>query len=484
MWNKIRDNKKYWIVAAVVIVATGGAFSYFGNSEGDTQESEAPEIQTAVVRQGDILVSATGTGTLIPADKVDLAFRGSGQVTELYVSVGDVVEEGQMLAELDVTLEQIQLKEAERDYLELTSPAAIAASEETLLLAEEEQQDAWYGLAWVISGSVLRYEEQVENLGAALSEAEAAAEGSTSAESQQAVEEAQRLLNNAEAGLRSAWYYYDQTYIEDNFTVEECTGEGRNKTCETYLAPPSEANIDEARNRLVLAETALVEAEYYLQALTEGEIPAGATGAGIAKLEQAQFARQKAQYDLDSNYLYAPISGTVLAVDIQVGDSAGSSPVITVANLNESYIEIYLDETDFDKIDIDYEVEVVFDIYPDDVFAGRVTQVDPQLVSIENVPAVKALVRLDDSPALQTTRLQIGSNAIVEVIAGRADKVLLVPVEALRQISAGEYAVFVMEDGEPKLRMVEVGLMDITYAEILSGLERGDVVTTGIVEVE
>ena len=48
----------------------------------------------------------------------------------------------------------------------------------------------------------------------------------------------------------------------------------------------------------------------------------------------------------------------------------------------------------------------------------------------------------------------------------------------------GSYAVFVMENGAPKLRVVEVGLMDFTYAQILSGLEAGDVVTTGIVETE
>jgi HlyD family secretion protein len=42
----------------------------------------------------------------------------------------------------------------------------------------------------------------------------------------------------------------------------------------------------------------------------------------------------------------------------------------------------------------------------------------------------------------------------------------------------------VLEDGEPKLRVVEVGIMDFTYAEIISGLEVGDVVTTGIVETE
>ena len=73
-------------------------------------------------------------------------------------------------------------------------------------------------------------------------------------------------------------------------------------------------------------------------------------------------------------------------------------------------------------------------------------------------------------------------NATVEVIGGQAENVVLVPVESLRELSPGQYAVFVMEDGEPKLRIVEVGLMDFTFAEILSGVEAGEIVTTGLVE--
>lgn len=40
------------------------------------------------------------------------------------------------------------------------------------------------------------------------------------------------------------------------------------------------------------------------------------------------------------------------------------------------------------------------------------------------------------------------------------------------------------EGGELTLRPVEVGLIDISFAEILSGLKLGDIVTTGIVETE
>ena len=61
---------------------------------------------------------------------------------------------------------------------------------------------------------------------------------------------------------------------------------------------------------------------------------------------------------------------------------------------------------------------------------------------------------------------------------------VMIPVEALHQIEDGRYTVFVMENGTPKLRLVEVGLQDITYAEIKSGLEAGEIVTTGIVETQ
>ena len=64
--------------------------------------------------------------------------------------------------------------------------------------------------------------------------------------------------------------------------------------------------------------------------------------------------------------------------------------------------------------------------------------------------------------------LPVGLNATVEVIGGRSQNAVLVPVEALREISPGEFAVFVMQDSEPQLRFVEVGLMDFTFAEILS----------------
>jgi len=134
---------------------------------------------------------------------------------------------------------------------------------------------------------------------------------------------------------------------------------------------------------------------------------------------------------------------------------------------------------------VGYEVEVIFDAFPDDIFTGHVIEVDPSLYEAGNVTTIKTLVELDSESFSKPRNLPIGLNAAVDVIGGRAENAVLIPVEALRELGPDEYAVFVVgDDGELKLRVVEIGIMDFTYVEIVSGLEAGEIVTTGIVETE
>jgi multidrug efflux pump subunit AcrA (membrane-fusion protein) len=100
-------------------------------------------------------------------------------------------------------------------------------------------------------------------------------------------------------------------------------------------------------------------------------------------------------------------------------------------------------------------------------------------MQVGNSNAVRCIVRLD-TPIKAI--MPSGTSATVDVIGGTAIQAILIPVDALRQVGDGQYTVFVMQNGEPKLRLVEVGIKDLVSAEIISGLESGDVVTTGIVE--
>jgi RND family efflux transporter MFP subunit len=181
---------------------------------------------------------------------------------------------------------------------------------------------------------------------------------------------------------------------------------------------------------------------------------------------------------IDDTNLYAPIHGTITALGFAVGDTAGSGSTVTVANMDQPYtLEIFLDQSDWSNIRAGYSAEVTFDLLPGVVYTGKVISIDPGLTSTNGSLYVHAYVLLDTNVKIA---LPFGTSASVDVIGGQANNVLLVPIEALHQISPGQYSVFVMVNGKPEVRMVEVGLQDATHAEIKSGLNAGDVVTTGI----
>ncbi len=130
---------------------------------------------------------------------------------------------------------------------------------------------------------------------------------------------------------------------------------------------------------------------------------------------------------------------------------------------------------------VGYPTEIVFDVLPDDTFTGVVTMVYPELDTSSNSSLVHAIVKLNDEV---DSTLPSGTSAAVDVISGETQDAVLVPVEALHKIDDGRYTLFVLENGSLRLRVVEVGLQDITYAEIKSGLDAGTTVTTGIVETQ
>jgi len=471
MFSKFFSNKKtVWITVVVVSLLSVGGLYAFQNSQADSGAADAPTMQTAKIRQGDLTLYASGTGTLIPAAEASFGFRSSGQLLSLSVAVGDAVETGDFLAELDNTAEKIKLQQAERALAELTSAASIASAKQTLALAEREITDAKKSLAYQISWSVLNSEEKVTDAEAALVLAKESGDD-------EKIATAEAALSSAEKVLAGNVDYYENHYIEENFKV------AATRSTPSYIAIPTEFDVLEARAGYAIAQAELDEAVDYLAVINGAEIPENATGSQLAQLEQAQLDLISAQDSLDATRLYAPISGMVMNFDAQVGDTVGTSAIVTIADTSESYLEIFLDETDWGMIAVGYPVEVIFDVLSEKTFTGEVVQVDPALFTEQNTSVVRGIVRLDDA-LFDGSKLPVGSAAAVEVIGGRAEEAILVPVEALREASPGQYTVFVMIDDEPKLRVVEVGLQDLFYAEILSGLEPGDIVTTGIAETE
>ncbi|HET9913670.1 MAG TPA: efflux RND transporter periplasmic adaptor subunit, partial [Anaerolineales bacterium] len=253
---------------------------------------------------------------------------------------------------------------------------------------------------------------------------------------------------------------------------------------ETYeeVVAPSAAEIAAARATYELAIETHKETQAYLEMLNGAALPEDVPGSSLTSLVEAQTALTTAEENLKNTQLISPISGTVTDLTINVGDYVSTDSVITVADLNQPYtIDTYFDAEDWSEVQVGYEAEVVFDILPDDIFTGKVTMVYPVLDTSSGSSLVHAIIKLNDTIDAD---LPSGTSVAVDVIGGKAQDAVLIPVEALHDIGDGKYTVFVMENGAPRVRPVEVGLHDITYVEIESGIEAGEIVTTGIVETQ
>ena len=460
------SKRALWTVLVVLILV----------GEGGCQTADEPAMQTAAVSQGDLLLYASGTGTLTAADQADLAFETGGRVTGIFVKAGDQVEAGDLLAQIDDTDAQIEYTLAKRNLLELTSPAAIASAQQGIAAAQRALDSAMYYLEYLISPDVLYWDTEIERAERIVKKATARTEASPSDEAAQMnLADAEAYLDFAKEKRADAHAYYEKVYVPETFPVISTEGENTH-------AVPTELELLEAHRAIAEAKVELRESKCLYAALTGKKVPRDATGSGLTELEQARLDLEAAQSTLDGARIYAPISGTIVSVDASVGNTVGTSAVITVAVLSQPYLEIFLDETDWDKIAVGKDAEVVFDALPDKVFTGQVTQVDPELYTSGNTSMVKGLVRLDST--FSELNLPLGSRATVDVIGEQVKNATLVPVEALHETAPGQYAVFVIEDGEPKPRTVEVGIQDLLHAEIKSGLEPGEIVATSITETE
>ncbi len=472
---KPRSRNILLLVAAAILLAAGGGTGYYFLTKKTTPvATQNSSLQTATVSRGNIKLFASGTGTLVAPDQATFGFRTSGQVSKLLVKVGDVVDAGQLLASLDDTTAQLEYQAALLALSELSSPSAIASAHEALATDKVTVVNTRATLAYLISPDLLYWEEVVAQAEQTLKLAQDEATAHPSTDAAKAVDKAKAILQADKNSLAQAQLDYWNDYVPDTFLTITVTG----RTVTKKVIPPSDADIAKARADYAVAQQAVLEDQNYLTAITTGTIPEGATGSKIAALKTAQQAVETAKTAIDDTNLYSPIHGTITALGFALGDTAGSGSTVTVANLEEPYtLEIYLDQSDWSNIQVGYLVEVTFDLLPDNVYTGKVVSIDPQLSSTNGSLYVHAYIVLDTNVK---TVLPFGTSASVDVIGGEASNVLLIPVEALHEISPGQYTVFVMVGGKPEVRSVEVGLQDATHAEIKSGLNAGDVVTTGI----
>ncbi len=473
-------HKRRWItLLSIVVVVAIGAGAYYKLVYLPANTITQAPLQTTVVRSGNLTLSAQGTGILQPANEVQLGFGTSGKLDTLNVKAGDQVKQGQLLAQLDDTQSQVKYEQAQRALADLTSSTALAQAQQDLATAQTTLTNAKYALMYVISPAVFELEQQVLADQQALNDAQTAAGSSPTADQQKAIDAAQAKLKSDQAKLAGNQMWYKDVYVPLNFTVWAVnpTSTSNSHRRVKLVEGPSDLEIQTSQAAYDVAKATLQQDQWYLDALNGKDVPANAGGTNLAAYQTAKFAVQTAKATLDGSQILAPMAGTILSVSAQVGDNVSSTAIIVLGDLTKLYLQTYVSEANYQMFQIGREADIVFDALPGQTFLGKVIQVDPGLDNSTNTRVVSGLVEMDPT----TANLLMGMSASVNVIVGRAQNAVLVPVVALHEYTPGKYAVFVMRNGKLTVDFVEVGLQDQVNAVITSGLKPGDVVSTGLV---
>lgn len=500
------------IIIGIVVIALVGAGIYFLLQRQQTAAEPQFEIlREAEVARDRITSTVNATGSIEPESLVTLTFGLSGTVQDVGVVRGEDVTVDQVLAQLDtselaLTVQQaadaLRIQELTRDQRldSAPSPATLASAEADIQAAEANVQVAEANLASSQAALNQAQAQKAQLLAGATPGQIAAAESQVAqAREQQRLaqeaynrtiecftftppgsnqeeevcpglgapeEQARAALESAVLGLRAA----EQQLADLNNPAQPADIQA----ADAAIASAS-AQVQAAEGNVAAAEANLARAQAAYDRLLEK--PAESEVAVLeAQIASAQTNLDLAELRLRQAQLIAPINSRVANVLIREGEQATpGAPAITLVNEDAFHITVSVDEIDIDRVEVGQPVEITLDALPDAPVQGIVSEVAPTSSSTSGVVTYLVTINIDED---QTEGLRPGLSASASITVDELDGVLVVPNWAVRlNRDTGEAFVLVRQpDGTVQEVVVETGLRNEQFSEVLSGLSEGDVV--------
>jgi HlyD family secretion protein len=440
-----RRRAKWWLAASLVVLLAAAAAYYF-------RGSTKPAYLTATIDRGDIEAAITATGNVNAVKTVQVGSQVSGNIVELYADFNTKVKAGQLVARIDPATFQAHVDQT-RAAVD-SAKAAVVSARAAIAKAQSD-----------IAGAQANVASQKANL----------------AHAQSAVADAkiknERRIEMVKQGLISR------------------------EEAETYQAAYDQAvaSLAAAQSEVAAAESTVISAQ------AQKDVTQTQLDQAQSQVKQTTATLQQAQLDLAHTQIVAPVDGTVISRNMDVGQTVAASfqaPTIfqIAQDLTKMQVDTNVDESDVGPIRVGQPANFTVDAYPGVTFPGEVAQIRQAPINVQNVVTYDVVVSVSN-PDL---KLFPGMTANVRIINGVARQGLRLPVAALRfhpaaaaptrggtkaQGKGGRrggtpgaqatQSVYVLEKGKLKRVPVKLGLSDGNYTEVLSGLTEGQQVVTG-----
>ncbi|TFG68192.1 MAG: efflux RND transporter periplasmic adaptor subunit [Anaerolineales bacterium] len=441
-----------WLSIFILIAGAVGGFLWF--RQRNLNSTSANEIlRAAQISYGDLTISVPASGVIVGNRASELRFTIPGMVDEVNVKTGDSVTKGQRLASIDsrdlqraVDIAHIALEQAQ---LNLTSITKIS-DQQDIELAEVAVQDATSALAVAVKNKEL-----------------AAAQAELS----------NRMAREARDTVQEVYLEFQKTLERYNLPYAYGAGvTAANMEADGNVgitALKGNYNAQQAESAWWAAYNGLQQAQKTLEDLRNDSDEDRVKQAEL-QIKQAQLNVEQAEQRLKDTVINAPYNGTITSVNIIQGLSAPIGlPALTLLDNNTLFADVSIDEIDIGKIKVAQSTEIILDAYPDVILEGIVKEIEDVPNNQSGIVSYKVRISLDDAKAAQP---RDGMTASVFIKTRTVENVLLIPNWAIRtdQTTTETYVYCnCMVDGSPQRTVIDTGLRNDLYTQVLSGLEDG-----------
>jgi HlyD family secretion protein len=479
--SKIIIGASVGVLLLVIIVATIFA------TRKDTPEVTVVKITT----RPELRSTVTSSGEVRPIQFMNLTSEVQGRIEEITKKEGDVVQKGEVLVRLD--------------------PNQLESSADAQLAAYQTAQDEVRVSQSQVAAAQNSLEQAQQQLNVAQVAIDSARQQVVAAQTD--VDKAQVEFNAASRELKR-----NQQLLESGVVSRQVYDEAKDRV------ENAQASLNTAKSNLAARQLGVKDAQARLnqQTVAVQDARRGVSTANLsvsssqsrANQQAAQLRGQRTQRD--KSVVVAPINGVIAEIPSKVGTFAvaglSTTPLLTIADMSEINVEVKVDETEIDKVEVGQKAKIKVDAFAGKELSGEVVQKTPLAVgksqtsgglstniNVQEAKEFRVVIHLVDLDPETKAGLRPGMSATAEITTKTVNNVIAVPLQAVVEKKpegtptptlAGNgpepidkpktiKGVYVLDGNKAKFVEVETGITGESDIQITAGLQPDQEVITG-----
>lgn len=201
-----------------------------------------------------------------------------------------------------------------------------------------------------------------------------------------------------------------------------------------------------------------------------------AGGISLQTLDQAKtnlLIQEEVANNLKTNIqVLSPISGVVTARNTEAGNLFVAQPILNIMQIDKLKVTADVPEIYFPDVKLGMSVELTTEVYPGEVFEGKVSLIAPAISADTRTFNVEITV------PNSSERLRPGMFGRTKFSMRSKDGIMIPDVAVQKQIGTDDRYVFINKNGVAERRNVTIGRLVGSQYDILSGVSAGEEVVT------